>query len=199
MRDVNLTWYVGLDAEATRIGDVLWNGEELDEAAQRRVVGLFRLTFRDPGVALDKVQGEPVFLILAMDKDKILRIKPQNLLTGLPGRASGDRDVSALVRIPVGVVVERRKAMSQWADFVWQPVAVLPDAPDTAPWTVLRHDGDRTSFYAGPAIVELHTTETSHYRDNLAGDALLWVVLRPTRSRRSGLPDRVCHRGPVRG
>ncbi len=84
VRDVNLTWYVGLDAEATRIGDVLWNGEELDEAAQRRVVGLFRLTFRDPGVALDKVQGEPVFLILAMDKDKILRIKPQNLLTGLP-------------------------------------------------------------------------------------------------------------------
>ena len=35
--------------------------------------------------------------------------------------------MSALVRIPVGVVVERRKAMSQWADFVWQPVAVLPE------------------------------------------------------------------------
>ena len=48
------------------------------------MVGLFRLTFRDPGAALDKVKGEPVFLILAMDKDKILRIKPQNLLTGLP-------------------------------------------------------------------------------------------------------------------
>ena len=43
------TWYVGLDAEGTRIGDALWNGEELDEAAQARVVGLFRLTFRDPG------------------------------------------------------------------------------------------------------------------------------------------------------
>jgi Protein of unknown function (DUF3305) len=88
--------------------------------------------------------------------------------------------VSALVRIRVGVVVERRKAMSQWADFVWQPIAVLPDAPDTEPWTVLKHDGDRTTFYAGPAIVEFHTTETSHYRDNLAADAQLWVVLRPT-------------------
>ena len=84
VRDVNLTWYVGLDAEATRIGDVLWSGEELDEAARNRVVGLYRLTFRDPGVAADKVKGEPVFLILAMDKDKVLRIKPQNLLTGLP-------------------------------------------------------------------------------------------------------------------
>ena len=45
LRDAKLTWYVGLDAEATQIGDALWNGEELDEAPQRRVVGLFRLTF----------------------------------------------------------------------------------------------------------------------------------------------------------
>ncbi len=90
--------------------------------------------------------------------------------------------MSALVSIPVGVVVERRKATSPWADFVWQPVAVLPDAPDAAPWTVLKHEGDRTSFYAGPAIVEFHTTETSHYRNNLAADAQLWVVLRPTES-----------------
>ncbi len=84
VRDVALTWYVGLDAEATRIGDALWNGEELDETAQSRVVGIYRLTFRDPDVALDKVKGEPVFLILAMDKDKVLRLKPQNLVTGLP-------------------------------------------------------------------------------------------------------------------
>jgi hypothetical protein len=44
------------------------------------------LTFRDPDDVLDKVKGEPVFLIMAMDQDKILRIKPQNLLTGLPIR-----------------------------------------------------------------------------------------------------------------
>jgi uncharacterized protein DUF6352 len=84
MRDANFSWYVGLDAEATRIGDALWNGEELSETAQSRVVGLFRLTFRDPDVAVDKVKGEPVYLILAMDQDKILRLKPQNLVTGLP-------------------------------------------------------------------------------------------------------------------
>ena len=84
MREAKLSWYVGLDAEGTRIGDALWNGEELDEAAQARVVGLFRLTFRDPDVVVDKVKGEPVYLILAMDKDKVLRLKPQNLVTGLP-------------------------------------------------------------------------------------------------------------------
>jgi hypothetical protein len=49
-----------------------------------RVAGLFRLTFRDPSVMLDKVKGEPVYLILAMTPDKRIRMKPQNLLTGLP-------------------------------------------------------------------------------------------------------------------
>jgi hypothetical protein len=86
MRDANLAWYVGLDADATRIGDMLWNGEELDDATRGRVVGLFRLTFRDAGVVADKVRGEPVYLILAMDRDKVLRMKPQNLVTGLPIR-----------------------------------------------------------------------------------------------------------------
>ena len=84
MREAKLSWYVGLDADGTRIGDALWNGEELDEQTRARVVGLFRLTFRDPDVVMDKMKGEPVYLILAMDKDKVLRLKPQNLVTGLP-------------------------------------------------------------------------------------------------------------------
>ena len=84
MREAKLSWYVGLDSEGTKIGDALWNGEELDEARQARVVGLFRLTFCDPNVVMDKVRGEPVYLILAMDHDKVLRLKPQNLITGLP-------------------------------------------------------------------------------------------------------------------
>jgi hypothetical protein len=86
LQDVNLAWYVGLDADATRIGDLLWRGEDIDEATMARVVGLFRLTFRDPSVMLDKVKGEPVYLILAMTSDNTIRMKPQNLLTGLPVR-----------------------------------------------------------------------------------------------------------------
>jgi hypothetical protein len=84
MRETKLSWYVGLDTEGTKIGDALWNGEELDEAPQARVVGLFRLTFRDPDVMMERVKGDPVYLILAMDQDKVLRLKPQNLVTGLP-------------------------------------------------------------------------------------------------------------------
>src|SRR5260370_22016420 len=45
MRDVPLTWYIGLDAEGTRIGDTLWHGEGLDVYTQHRVVALLRLTF----------------------------------------------------------------------------------------------------------------------------------------------------------
>ena len=86
LRDVNLAWYVGLDADGTRIGDMLWNGDEIDEATMQRAVGLFRLSFKDPGVMLDKVRGEAVYMILAMTPDKLIRLKPQNLLTGLPIR-----------------------------------------------------------------------------------------------------------------
>jgi hypothetical protein len=86
MREINLAWYVGLDADGTRIGDMLWHGEEIDETTMSRTVGLFRLTFRDPAVMLDKVKGEAVYMMLAMTPDKMIRMKPQNLITGLPIR-----------------------------------------------------------------------------------------------------------------
>lgn len=86
LRDVTLTWYVGLDAEATRVGDALWNGDALDEPARASVVGLYRLTFADPADMLERVRGQPVYLITAMTADKMLRLKPQNLATGLPVR-----------------------------------------------------------------------------------------------------------------
>src|SRR5690348_15471993 len=84
LRDAPLSWYVGLDADATLIGNAMWHGEELDENARARVVGLFRLTFRDAGLMLEKVRGEPVYLVLAMSNEHLIRMKPQNLVTGLP-------------------------------------------------------------------------------------------------------------------
>jgi hypothetical protein len=86
LREAKFTWYVGLDADGSRIGDLLWNGEALDEATAARVVGLFRLGFADSAIVTENVRGEPVYLILAMTPDKLLRFKPQNLVTGLPVR-----------------------------------------------------------------------------------------------------------------
>lgn len=80
------SWYVGLSAEATRIGDALWQGEAPDDAIRQRLIGLYRLTFRDPAEMIEKVRGEPVYLLVAMTPDEKLRLKPQNLVTGLPVR-----------------------------------------------------------------------------------------------------------------
>ncbi len=87
LRDAPLTWYVGLDVEATRIGDALWNGDDLDDSTRGRLVGLYHLTFRNPTSALEKIRGKPVYLMSAMTSDKMLRLKPQNLVTGLPVRS----------------------------------------------------------------------------------------------------------------
>jgi hypothetical protein len=86
MREVDLAWYVGLDAEGTRIGDRVWKGEVLDQGAMERIVGLFRLAFRDPAVVREDMRGEAVYLILAMTPEKTIRMKPQNLVAGLPVR-----------------------------------------------------------------------------------------------------------------
>jgi hypothetical protein len=86
MRDVSFDWYLGLDAVGTQIGDTLWNGGALDPRSEANVVGLYRLKFKDPTVVAEKIGSEPVYLILAMTPDKVLHMKPQNLLTGLPIR-----------------------------------------------------------------------------------------------------------------
>lgn len=90
---------------------------------------------------------------------------------------------TTLVSIPVGVVVERRRAKSVWAEFLWRPVSVLVGQPSAEPWTVLDAQAERVLFYAGEAVIELHRTESAFYRDNLASEApRLWVALSPTTS-----------------
>jgi hypothetical protein len=84
LRDVALSWYVGLDAHATRIGDALWHGDALDQAARERVVGLYRLTFRAETPILERARGSPTYLLTAMSGDQVVWLKPQNLITGLP-------------------------------------------------------------------------------------------------------------------
>ena len=86
-----------------------------------------------------------------------------------------------LLRIPVGVVVERRKADSPWVDFVWRGTGILPGEPEMTPWTVIREQEGTTLFYAGSATIDLYRSETARYCDNLAsGAASVWIVLTPS-------------------
>ena len=82
--DEDWVWHAGLDAEATAMLNDLYNGRDVDEDRMKRIVGLFRLEFRDPGAALAELNGAPVFLGLAMTPQSTLRMKPQNLLMNLP-------------------------------------------------------------------------------------------------------------------
>jgi hypothetical protein len=89
--------------------------------------------------------------------------------------------VPPLATIAVGVLVERSKGSTQWADFYWRPAGVLAGVPDAPPWTKLSDDGERATFYAGATDIELYRTETMNYRGNLHLETpLLWIVLRPT-------------------
>jgi hypothetical protein len=44
------------------------------------------LNFADPNDVIEEIRGEPIYLLTAMTADDRLRLKPQNLVTGLPIR-----------------------------------------------------------------------------------------------------------------
>lgn len=82
-KNTRFSWYVGLDAEGTKIGDRLWNGETMEAGERERIAVLYRLHFKN---GANETGGDPVYLILAMNENKVLRMKPQNLIAGLPLR-----------------------------------------------------------------------------------------------------------------
>jgi hypothetical protein len=88
IEDERWTWFVGLDAEATRIGNTLWRGGVLESEAAERILCLFRLRFPEPDEVWPDIGAGPVWLILAMAPDRTVRMKPQNLIAGLPLRAA---------------------------------------------------------------------------------------------------------------
>jgi hypothetical protein len=79
----------------------------------------------------------------------------------------------------VGVVVRRRAVHNPWVDHVWSPAMVLDEVPATAAWTVLSDEPDATMYYAGSASIDLFSSDTANYRENLAdGEPRIWVALR---------------------
>jgi hypothetical protein len=50
---------------------------------------LMRLSIADKALVDERVREKPVYLILAMDADKLVRLKPQNLIAGLPLASKG--------------------------------------------------------------------------------------------------------------
>jgi hypothetical protein len=82
--DERWRWHVGLDAESSRLLDALYRGESVDAGELERMVLLFRLEFEDATDALAEMEGRPVYLGLACRADRVLKVKPQNLMLNLP-------------------------------------------------------------------------------------------------------------------
>ena len=82
--DERWTWHVGLDAEASSILNDLFHRIDVDADRMRRLLCLFRLSFADPAVARPGIGTRPVWLAMAMDGERRLKLKPQNLLVNLP-------------------------------------------------------------------------------------------------------------------
>ncbi|WP_029009840.1 DUF6352 family protein [Azospirillum halopraeferens] len=84
IRDERWVWHVGLDAEGSAILNDLYRGQPVEEERLARILSLFRLEFADPAAMRADIAGRPVYLALAMDADRRVRLKPQNLLVNLP-------------------------------------------------------------------------------------------------------------------
>jgi Family of unknown function (DUF6352) len=82
--DPQWLWHVGLDAQASQILNDLYTGKEVEEACMARLLCLFSLRFENPLDMAAELRGHPVYLAMAMDEHKRLRLKPQNLLLNLP-------------------------------------------------------------------------------------------------------------------
>ncbi len=82
--DEQWRWHIGLDAEATRILNGLYRGDEQVLEDQARLIALFRLDIEDQETVAEVVRGRPVYLGMAMTGDSKLQMKPQNLIVNLP-------------------------------------------------------------------------------------------------------------------
>lgn len=78
----------------------------------------------------------------------------------------------------LGVVARSHPPVSQWAERVLRPFAVMTDLPPLAPGTLMAEaEGVRTQ-YLGDHALTLYSSETKHYRDNLAqARPAIWVAL----------------------
>ena len=86
VHDEEWFWFVGLDVESTRTGNLLWRGQKVPPGSMDRVVALYALELPE----IPAIAGRTIYLIASMTTGKIVALKPQNLLVGLPDGAYGD-------------------------------------------------------------------------------------------------------------
>ncbi len=90
------------------------------------------------------------------------------------------------VTLPLGIVVEKRKSMHPWGDWIWKPVAVFTNAAEGVSWAELMRGEDFVRYHAGTLPLTLHRKDTEPLRHNLMLDQPeLYVVLQVNEDPRS--------------
>ncbi len=86
--------------------------------------------------------------------------------------------MSADAVMPVSVVLERRASKSQWLDYIWEPIGVLPRV-NLAPGALMAEGDGFTQYHGGSLDLELFRGETEGYLYNLSQTPpVVYVVLR---------------------
>ncbi len=89
----------------------------------------------------------------------------------------------------VGVMAERRQAVSRWASEVWVPVGVTPVVGSFFPGDVIVSDDRMTRYFMGIAELTCHAAETEAYLHNFnSRSPALFVVLRRDTDKSHPLP-----------
>lgn len=72
------------------------------------------------------------------------------------------------VSMSVAVVLQKRKAKSQWIDYQWEAVSVIPGAhEDKQQFRPMHDDGDMSQYIFSGLTVTLHKDECESYYHNL--------------------------------
>jgi hypothetical protein len=82
--DERWSWHIGLDSEATRLLNALYEGRHVSLEELQQVLALFRMEILDRRAVIETMRGKPVYLALAMTPGAKVKMKPQNLLVNLP-------------------------------------------------------------------------------------------------------------------
>ena len=81
--------------------------------------------------------------------------------------------------MPLGIVIERHKSANRWQDWRFQPVAVIPGAPDVAGWSEMLRGEGWVRYHAATLTVWLYRTQTPAYLHNLSMEQpVVYIVLR---------------------
>ncbi|WP_152207947.1 DUF3305 domain-containing protein [Marinobacter changyiensis] len=87
--------------------------------------------------------------------------------------------------LQIGAVVRRSPGVTQWARYIWKPVAVIPGAPE-AFWKELVREGEVVDYHAGTVAMELFRADVEGYLVSLNMAApSVWVVMDKDQSSRS--------------